>query len=653
MNVATGTRRATPAVSLPAVDVRAFGAWLLPFVLVVYLALKGGGYDGIVRGQVGVALWWILLVASVAGVLPLARLGKRGWIAVGLGGALAAWTALGLTWTDSTERTVVEVGRVVTYVGVLALACAALAHRSARYALGGLGTGIAVVAGFAVASRLHPAWFPEDDAAAFLPIEGGRLNYPINYWNGLAALMAMGVPLLLGLAASARTLAGRAAACSALPLVGLCAYMTLSRGGALAIAVGLGAALILLPNRLAAAATAALGGGGAAIAILSATQRDAFLEGKGGALATSQGHEMIAVLLVVCGGVALSQVALALLGRHTTQPRWFRRARRATAWVGLIVLLGGVMGILAGGLPSGLESRWEEFKEPKVQVVGGQERFESSNGRGRYQYWEASERAQDQNPTTGTGPGTFEFWWNEDGTLPGFVRDAHSLYAETYGEMGLVGLGLLLAFLGYALVVGAIRATRRRGRDRIPLATATAAGAAFCASAAVDWVWELAVLPTVLMVLVAVMVVSSDRKPRRQWRGRRRIAVRVATTAVSLAALVAVGIPLLGSTALRDSRDAAAAGDYDRALQRASDAERIQPYSSAPKLQRAVLLEARGSLSAAAVAARDASAAAPRDWRTWLIRARIEAERGNGPAAVRSYRQAFAVYPRGRIFLAR
>ena len=49
-------------------------------------------------------------------------------------------------------------------------------------------------------ARLHPAWFPANDQATYLH-NTERLAYPLNYWNALAALMAIGVPYELATAA--------------------------------------------------------------------------------------------------------------------------------------------------------------------------------------------------------------------------------------------------------------------------------------------------------------------------------------------------------------------------------------------------------------------------------------------------------------------
>jgi len=75
--VARVSRRHRTSVS-PGYDT---GAWVLTFAPVLYLGLRGGGYDAVVRGEVGIAVWWLLAVGALAGLSVLAvggaRLGDR------------------------------------------------------------------------------------------------------------------------------------------------------------------------------------------------------------------------------------------------------------------------------------------------------------------------------------------------------------------------------------------------------------------------------------------------------------------------------------------------------------------------------------------------------------------------------------------------
>ena len=178
----------------------------------------------------GLALWWLVLLGAAVGVLPALGLGRSGWVALGALGALAAWTALGIGWGESAERGALELARLATYLGAFVAALAAARAGHGRALVGGLTVGLAVVGFAALLSQLHPSWFPADEAAPFLA-ERHRLDYPLGYFNALAALLALGIALLLGSAAGARSLAGRALAAAGVSALALALYYTLSRGG--------------------------------------------------------------------------------------------------------------------------------------------------------------------------------------------------------------------------------------------------------------------------------------------------------------------------------------------------------------------------------------------------------------------------------------
>src|SRR4029453_9134877 len=210
---------------------------VLPFARVLYLALRGGGDDRVVLGEFGIAVWWLVLVGAVVGILPSARISRAGWVVLGLLSAFAVWTALGITWSESAEQSAAEAARVAAYLGVFVLALSVQGRDGLRRTANAIAAAVALIGVLALLSRLHPAWFPANDAARLLePDVGNRLSYPVNYWNGLAALLAMGIPLVLRLVMDARHLAIRALAAAAMPAMVLAAFYTFSRGGAVAIA---------------------------------------------------------------------------------------------------------------------------------------------------------------------------------------------------------------------------------------------------------------------------------------------------------------------------------------------------------------------------------------------------------------------------------
>ena len=622
-------------------------SWTLPFVLVVYLGLKGGGYDSIIRGEVGLAIWWIVLVGAVLGILPTIAPRRNGLIGLALLGAFTLWTGLGIAWSSDAGASVTEFARVATYLGVFALVLASQRPGDMRRMVNGLGAGMAVIGLVALLSRLHPSWFPTDTTAQTLATSKNRLGYPLDYWNGLATLMGMAIPLLLYMAIRARTVLGQALSAAALPAVALTAFLTLSRGGAIEVAAGLVVFIALAPRRLAALPTLALTAAGSAILVIAASQRDALTNGLGTAIAHDQGDEILATAIVVCGGVALLQAAIALAARHSFGPR-IRVSRRATltAWGG--IALCAVVVAAGAGLPGELSDRWQQFKEPGGPGVGVQ-RFDSSSGSGRYQTWSSAADANATRPLEGIGPGTFESWWAQHGDINVFVRDAHSLYMETLGELGVIGLLLIAGFVGAVLIVGVTHSLTHRRDRRWPYAAATASAFAFAVGAGIDWAWELSVLPIAFMVLAAGLL-----GPRRYRSTSRKegFLIRGGLVALGVIAMVAIVPQLLGAEAIRDSQSAADSGNLQSALDKADHAHDLQPYAATPDLQQALVLELMGKYDAAVAPARDATQAASRDWRTWLVLSRLQAEAGRPAASISAYERARSLNPRSMLFKA-
>ena len=439
--------------------------------------------------------------------------------------------------------------------------------------------------------------------------------------------MAVGIPLVVVIAAESRRLITQALMTAALPVMALVAFYTLSRGGAIEIAVGLLVLATLHPRRLDLMPTLILGGGGATLTIAAALQRDALQNNLGNAVAARQGDEMLAVVLVVCTGVALIRVAVGLATRNGLWPRP-RVPRETTALLAGGLVTAVLVASLAAGLPDRLSDAWHDFKNPQNDI-SGPNRLSSASGSGRYQIWQSSLDAFSADPLTGVGPGTFEFWWSREGTLPNFfVRDVHNLYLETLAELGIPGLALLLSALGAIFVVGLGKLRRSEAYERALLAAALAAAAAFVTAAAIDWVWELTVLP-VAFVLLTGAVLSTSAGRRRASNAGGKTWQRIALAAIAVVALAVIAVPTLAVRDVRDSQADARGGQLGSALDAAKSAEGLAGFAATPSLQEALVLEAQGNLGKAVVAARDATHQESTNWRTWLTLSRIEAERGN------------------------
>src|SRR5579884_345977 len=646
---ATLSSRRPSALSI---DAGALWIWVLTGGLVLYLGLNGGGYDLVVRSDAAIIVWWVVLLGALAGVLPGVRLTRIGWVALAALAGFVVWNALALGWTISSENTAAELSRVAGYLGVLVLALASYGSRARalRHVVGAVAAASVVLIALAVLSRLRPHLFPSAHTTAdFLPGAANRLGWPLNYWNALGALVALTLPLLLAVAATGRRLAVQGLAAAAIPLCALCGYLTFSRGGAIAVAVAVIAYLLLAPERLQKLPTVAVGGAASAALIAGVVHRHALERGLMTPAADRQGLHLLLALVLVCIGAGVAQMAIGLAARHATLPPLLRVPPRRAAAMSAAVAVVLIAVFVAAHGPRRLDHAWTRFKQPSAASLHSTSlsRFGTLSGNGRYTYWKVAVKALRGHVADGYGPGTFQQIWLPRAPFPSYVRNAHSLYVETLVETGVVGLVLLGGFM-LLILAGAARAVRGSPPERRTHAAAvTAALAAFAVSCAFDWMWQVPVLPVAALLLAAAALVPLRRRPAG---AARRMAVRVALSAGAVAALIAIGIPLAQTTALRRSQADAAAGNTTAALSAAHDALRVEPRAASAQMQVALLLELQGRIPAAVVAARQAAADEPQNWEPWFVLARLEAEAGHARPALVAFRRARALNPQSALF---
>jgi hypothetical protein len=232
---------------------------------------------------------------------------------------------------------------------------------------------------------------------------------------------------------------------------------------------------------------------------------------------------------------------------------------------------------------------------------------------------------------TGTGSGTFAGEWVRLRSLAISAKDAHSLYLETLGETGVVGVLLLVSALAVPLIVG------RPLRSRLDVAALAAYGA-FLIHAAFEWDWELpAVTLTALALAVAVLATGADGDGVISLGLRARLIGCVAF----LCAAGFVGVSALGHTYVTRAERLAASGDSLGADAEARRAATVLPWASEPLL-------VRGDLRLQGGDANDARAfylhALKRDRRNWQIWLRLSVA-SQSRAAADARRRAFALDP--------
>src|SRR3954451_736069 len=88
-------------------------ALIIPVLLLLGLALAGGGFGLSDRHAAGLAVWLIVVALLVLGAAGRALLARPFYWATGLIGALALLSALSSFWSGSIELSVTEADRVL------------------------------------------------------------------------------------------------------------------------------------------------------------------------------------------------------------------------------------------------------------------------------------------------------------------------------------------------------------------------------------------------------------------------------------------------------------------------------------------------------------------------------------------------------------
>jgi hypothetical protein len=596
----------------------------------IVVALRGGSYDEVPRGETFFIVWWVLGLGVAFGLLPAFGLSRPARVAIVSLVAFAAWTAFGALWSSSVGRTLHEASRTLGFAGVLLLVVRAFGPREWRRAAVALTVAAVAICSLAFASRLLPNLSGELERTGY---DTRRLNYPFNYWNAVGTWAAMTVGLTLAWSAHAPRWWWRALAldgvCVAIPVC----YLTYSRSGAIGTVVAALTVVALSRHRWLAALHVLVAIAGSAVVIVTIRANPQIAEAMG-----YKGADAVALALAVAlAGCAVAAYLTTLVGvdRVRMKPR---AARVAVAAVAAVVL---VFGVAVG--PALAREAWDSFHQTggTAGTTGDPaQRLTSLSGE-RGEIWQAALDAFDRHPIQGAGAGTYEFIWNRDPSWSHHVRDAHSLYLETLAELGLPGLLLLVIALG-GLLLAALRVA---ARQTDPISAGAAAGCAaafltFCITAGVDWMWESTAVGCAAFAAAGIAVAGGSKVLEKQ-----RVLPRVA---LALLALVVLGFrtPILVAAVEVNASQAAVRDErIQAAVAAASVAVRAEPWSADGYLQRALVLEQQDYLDAAAKDARAAVSKERLNGETWLILARIELERGNTKEAVAAATRARQLNP--------
>ena len=599
----------------------------LPAVFVVWFAVEHGGYRSGTSGLAAAITAALLVLRIVVAPSSFRMPSRAACVAlVTLAGA-ACWTAASMLWSGAESPAVADLSRLVLYL-LVALSLATLPTGAGLWVVYASTVAVTAVTLIALLSRTAPSVVPT------LPEAGdARLLYPIGYWNALAFMIASSWLLHLHLSCDLRErMAVRAISTALLPAIGAALFLTQSRGGILTAAVGTATYLVVAKPRGAVATLAAATVPVAAALFVSYSAAELITPAWRSPDGVREGTTLLVVVCVVGVLGAAARVAFAPLDDRATRIVVSRTVRR----VAVSTLLVGVVSGSAAGVALGVPARFERaFLDAGPSDPWGDptSRLTDVYSNGRAELWSVAWRQFERRPLTGEGAGSFSTAWARDRENFSSALDAHSLYVETLGELGLVGVLLVGSF-----VVALLAMTLAVVRTNPAAAVAVALVAAWCVEVAIEWAWEI---PAATLPVLAIAFAASSRPNARPFpRGARRV---VAATCV-----VAACVPAAEFAGQARTDDAIAAynrADCAAAVRVATSAAGIAPWQDGPHTVQALCAARARERETALAAMRRAEGRRPGDWRLAYDRAIVEATTGGDPrpamvrASAANYRQ--------------
>ena len=589
--------------------------------------------------------------------------------------ALAALTALSITWSIDEGRAFVKTVQITSYLGLFVLALFCSPPGSARNWVVGLTAGLFFIVVLGALGRFLPGIGDDVELTANLSGVQGRLSWPLGYWNALGAAAAICGTGLAWLAVNARTPRWRSIAIGGIPLTILVIYLTSSRGAF----VGLGLGLLLLVafgprrrNLIGAIVAAAVVGG---ILILIAAAMSDMVHAENTDKADQQGFFMLVITIVLSGALAAAW------------KRFESRLRDLAPWTPrLWQVIAGALLVIVALVAINPVQKVDDFLSPvplnAIELKAGENsttsHLLSSSGTGRSEYWKTAIEAFKDEPVRGIGAGSFETFYQNERESGVQGRHTHSLPLQILGELGLVGAILVLGLIGLAAVTGwqrwqagrlstavlfsntrrdSVLATRKEEDEDDPWEAIPALfgiGMAVGVSLAIDWTGEFPVIAAVALIVVACLVGPATRPDVAANRETRR---SLGTEILAVLAIFAGGISIWVAasgfgyaTNLNSSREAVSDGDYTLAAEEARDAIDILPNAAEPRAQLALIQELQGRYRLALRTTQGAIERNPQSSAYFLLKARILFEMGREVESRIAYEGAKTLDPKAQIF---
>jgi len=563
-----------------------------------------GGFDDAALVWIGgltLALAALTAAAAFLGPLPAPRLDVPAGAFLGCLFGLAAWAGLSTLWSISPDRSWAYTNRTLVYAAfaLLGVLLSAVVPRVSALA-GAAAALLGLVLGWALLVKCIPALYSDYGRVA-------RLRAPVAYWNELALLCDVAVPVALWIAAArGRRAPVRAAGVLLLFAATVTLLLTYSRIGLLLACLAAAAWVVLDHDRVESLVTLALGGGaGAAAYGIALALPGITSDGEPRSVRVHDGW--IFALVLLAGAVLVAAAAQALArfeGRRPLGPEHRRTVERAAGIAALVVVAGGIaLSVVYSG------RIWREFTNPVTsQISSSPNRLSSVNSSNRWRWWSESWQAFTHHPAGGTGAGTFEVTDLRLRQSPLVTTEPHNVPLQFLAETGIVGF-LLYVGAAVAAALAIVRARRRAAGAERAAVTALAIGlAAFLAHTVVDMDWNYVATCGPLLLVAGALAGRSAAPATKPAPVRvRRPLLAAGAVLFALAAFYSLAAPWLANRQLSTAVSA----------QAAKKAHGYDPLSTGALIEWATFVDAGGNVRKAADLYGQAVSLEPESSETW------------------------------------
>ena len=552
--------------------------------------------------------------------------------------ALVALTIGSVLWSVNPSDSWLEASRTLSYAVVFGVAIVFARFAPHRWAaiVGATVVASSIICGYALLTKVFPGALNPNEVYA-------RLREPFGYWNAVGLMAALGAPGCLWLGARRDGHAAiNALAYPALGLMLLTLLLAYSRGGLLALVIGMAVWFTLVPLRLRGVAVLATSATGSVLTAIWAFSQDGLSKDR---MPLDQraaaGHELgvllvVMVALLLAAGLAIGFAAARRAPRGDT-----RRAAGVAILLALaLVQVAGAVALAFStrGLGGSISHGWNQLTDPHASTPPNDPGRLTAVGSVRARYWNEALKMWKGHPGKGVGAGgysTLRPRYRQDDLD---VRHAHGYVVQTLADLGVAGMLVSIALVGFWLIAATSAIGRRRRLEwvgsyppeRIGLLTLLTVVVIFGVHSFVDWTWFVPGNAVVALLCAGWLAGRGPLLPepvagggvaarmRAGIRAPRRAALAASALVVALIAAWATWQPLRSQNAMDDALAALEHKDINRARSHAQAAENRNPLAVEPLFVRSVVEQQAGDAAGARRALEDAVKLQPTNPEPWL-----------------------------------